>query len=116
MPGTESNNLVIWGEELGTSSPGGKGDGVIGYDTPHADRIAGDGVPFTAPYVESSCTLGRSAFVTALGTAIAAAFVQTVRALPPHQRAAGLSTDRAIAATRALAPAGPVRPTPNGST
>ena len=45
MPGTESNNLVIWGEELGTSSPGGKGDGVIGYDTPHADRIAGDARP-----------------------------------------------------------------------
>jgi arylsulfatase len=38
--------------------------GMMGYETPNIDRVAGEGMIFTHYYAEQSCTAGRSAFIT----------------------------------------------------
>jgi arylsulfatase A-like enzyme len=38
--------------------------GMMGYKTPHIDRIAREGALFTDWYGQQSCTAGRSAFIT----------------------------------------------------
>ena len=39
-------------------------DGLMGYETPHIDRIAHEGLRFLHYYGEQSCTAGRAAFLT----------------------------------------------------
>jgi arylsulfatase len=57
------NILVIWGDDIGISNISAYSDGLMGYRTPHIDRIAEEGVRFTDYYGEQSCTAGRAAFI-----------------------------------------------------
>lgn len=58
------NILVIWGDDIGITNISAYSHGVMGYQTPHIDRLAKEGVMFTDYYGEQSCTAGRSAFIT----------------------------------------------------
>ncbi len=58
------NILVIWGDDIGTSNISAYSDGLMGYTTPHIDRLANEGVRFLHYYGEQSCTAGRAAFLT----------------------------------------------------
>ncbi|NET44379.1 arylsulfatase [Okeania sp. SIO2B3] len=58
------NILVIMGDDIGLTNVSAYGKGIVGYDTPHIDRIANEGVLFTDYYAEQSCTAGRAAFIT----------------------------------------------------
>ena len=58
------NILVIWGDDIGIANISAYSDGVMGYTTPHIDRIANEGVRFLHYYGEQSCTAGRAAFAT----------------------------------------------------
>jgi arylsulfatase len=65
MAGSERPNiLVIWGDDIGISNLSCYSHGVMGYQTPHIDRIAREGMLFTDSYGEQSCTAGRSSFIT----------------------------------------------------
>ncbi|MHC4855919.1 MAG: sulfatase-like hydrolase/transferase, partial [Planctomycetota bacterium] len=56
------NILVIWGDDIGQSNISHYTHGLMGYKTPHIDRIATEGMVFTDYYGEQSCTAGRSSF------------------------------------------------------
>src|SRR4249920_114963 len=58
------NILVIWGDDIGISNISAYSDGLMGYETPHIDRIAKEGLRFLHYYGEQSCTAGRAAFLT----------------------------------------------------
>jgi arylsulfatase len=58
------NILVIWGDDIGIWNISRYSMGMMGYQTPHIDRIANEGMIFTDYYGEQSCTAGRSAFIT----------------------------------------------------
>jgi arylsulfatase len=58
------NILVIFGDDIGIANVSAYSDGVMGYETPHIDRIANEGLRFLHYYGEQSCTAGRSAFLT----------------------------------------------------
>ena len=58
------NILIIWGDDIGTSNLSIFTKGLMGYRTPHIDRIAEEGILFTDSYGEQSCTAGRAAFIT----------------------------------------------------
>jgi arylsulfatase len=58
------NILVIFGDDIGTTNVSAYSDGLMGYETPHIDRIAKEGLRFLHYYGEQSCTAGRSAFLT----------------------------------------------------
>lgn len=58
------NILIIWGDDIGISNLSAYSDGLMGYRTPHIDRIAQEGAIFTDYYGEQSCTAGRAAFIT----------------------------------------------------
>jgi arylsulfatase len=58
------NILVIWSDDLGYWNISAYNQGMMGYRTPHIDRIAHEGVLFTDAYGEQSCTAGRAAFLT----------------------------------------------------
>jgi arylsulfatase A-like enzyme len=58
------NILVIFGDDVGQTNISAYGQGVVGYKTPHIDRIAKEGMIFTDYYAENSCTAGRSSFIT----------------------------------------------------
>src|SRR6201982_4317319 len=60
---SKPNILVIWGDDIGISNLSCYSDGLMGYRTPHIDRIAAEGVRFTDYYGEQSCTAGRAAFI-----------------------------------------------------
>jgi arylsulfatase A-like enzyme len=62
--GKKPNILVIFGDDVGQTNVSAYGLGVVGYWTPHIDRIAKEGMMFTDYYAEQSCTAGRSAFIT----------------------------------------------------
>jgi arylsulfatase len=62
--GKKPNILVIWGNDIGISNLSCYSDGLMGYTTPHIDRIAKEGVRFLHYYGEQSCTAGRAAFLT----------------------------------------------------
>ena len=49
-----------WGD-FGVYSGGGK---ALGHPTPNIDRVAKEGAMFTSWYGQSSCTAGRSSFIT----------------------------------------------------
>ena len=63
MPHNQPNILVIWGDDIGISNLSCYSDGLMGYRTPHIDRIAAEGARFTDYYGEQSCTAGRAAFI-----------------------------------------------------
>ncbi len=58
------NILVIFGDDIVIANVSAYSDDVMGYDTPHIDRIATEGLRFLHYYGEQSCTAGRSAFLT----------------------------------------------------
>jgi arylsulfatase len=60
----QPNILIIWGDDIGQSNLSCYSDGLMGYQTPHIDRIAEEGARFTDYYGEQSCTAGRAAFIT----------------------------------------------------
>ena len=58
------NILVIWGDDVGITNISAYSHGLMGYTTPHIDRIAKEGALFTDYYGEQSCTAGRASFIT----------------------------------------------------
>lgn len=58
------NILVIFGDDIGQSNISAYTRGLVGYQTPHIDSIAKQGMIFTDYYAEQSCTAGRSTFIT----------------------------------------------------
>src|SRR4029453_70490 len=62
--GRRPNILVIFGDDIGQTNISAYSFGVMGYRTPNIDRIAREGMMFTAYYAEQSCTAGRSSFIT----------------------------------------------------
>jgi arylsulfatase len=66
MAGTEQkkpNILVIWGDDIGVHNLSAYNHGIMGYRTPHIDRIAREGALFTDAYAQQSCTAGRASFI-----------------------------------------------------
>ncbi len=64
MSNGKPNILVIWGDDIGITNLSCYSDGLMGYRTPHIDRIANEGMRFTDAYGEQSCTAGRAAFIS----------------------------------------------------
>jgi arylsulfatase len=62
--GGRPNILVIFGDDIGQTNVSAYSMGIMGYRTPHIDRIAREGMIFTDYYAEQSCTAGRSSFIT----------------------------------------------------
>src|SRR5436309_12988622 len=58
------NILVIWGDDIGYWNISAYNRGMMGYRTPHIDRLAREGALFTDCYAQQSCTAGRAAFIT----------------------------------------------------
>lgn len=58
------NIVVIWGDDIGRTNISYWSRGMMGYETPNIDRLAGEGIAFTDYYAEQSCTAGRAAFIT----------------------------------------------------
>ncbi len=58
------NIVVIWGDDIGLWNLSAYSRGVMGYRTPHIDRIGKEGAIFTDHYAQPSCTPGRAAFIT----------------------------------------------------
>jgi arylsulfatase A-like enzyme len=63
-PSDTPNILVIWGDDIGITNLSCYSDGLMGYRTPHIDRLAKEGMKFTDAYGEQSCTAGRASFIT----------------------------------------------------
>jgi arylsulfatase len=57
------NILLILSDDVGLTNLSAYSRGLVGYQTPHIDRIASEGMLFTDYYAEQSCTAGRSAFI-----------------------------------------------------
>jgi arylsulfatase len=57
------NILVLWGDDVGQSNISAYTHGLVGYKTPHIDRISEEGITFTDYYAEQSCTAGRASFI-----------------------------------------------------
>src|SRR4029079_18506632 len=57
------NILVIWGDDIGRDNISAYSMGIMGYKTPHIDRIAKEGALFTDSYAQQSCTAGRASFI-----------------------------------------------------
>jgi arylsulfatase A-like enzyme len=64
QPSKQPNILVIFGDDIGTTNLSCYSDGLMGYETPHIDRLANEGIRFLHYYGEQSCTAGRAAFLT----------------------------------------------------
>ncbi len=64
----QPNILVIMADDIGVTNLSSYSDGLMGYRTPHIDRIAHEGMRFTDYYAEQSCTAGRSTFITGQAT------------------------------------------------
>jgi arylsulfatase len=61
---TKPNILILWGDDIGQHNLSCYSHGVMGYKTPHIDRLAKEGMLFTDYYAEQSCTAGRASFIT----------------------------------------------------
>ena len=61
---TKPNILVIFGDDIGITNLSCYSGGLMGYETPHIDRLAKEGLRFLHYYGEQSCTAGRAAFLT----------------------------------------------------
>jgi arylsulfatase len=57
------NILVIWGDDIGVHNISAYNHGIMGYQTPHIDRLAKEGALFTDFYAQQSCTAGRASFI-----------------------------------------------------
>ena len=57
------NIVVIWGDDIGVHNISAYNHGIMGYRTPHIDRIAREGALFTDSYAQQSCTAGRASFI-----------------------------------------------------
>ena len=65
MAGQDKPNiLIIWGDDIGYFNISAYNLGIMGYRTPHIDRLAKEGAQFTDWYGQQSCTAGRAAFIT----------------------------------------------------
>ena len=64
MATKQPNILIIWGDDIGWFNVSAYNHGIMGYRTPHIDRIAKEGCMFTDWYGQQSCTAGRAAFIT----------------------------------------------------
>jgi arylsulfatase len=62
--GKKPNILVLWGDDIGYWNVSAYNRGMMGYRTPHIDRIAKEGAIFTDCYGQQSCTAGRACFIT----------------------------------------------------
>ncbi len=62
--GKKPNILVIMGDDIGMWNISAYHQGLVGFDTPHIDRLAKEGGKFMTYYAQQSCTAGRSAFIT----------------------------------------------------
>ncbi|XXR58726.1 sulfatase-like hydrolase/transferase [Sorangium sp. So ce385] len=58
------NILIIMGDDIGWFNLSAYNRGMMGYETPHIDRIAREGILFTDYYGQQSCTAGRAALMT----------------------------------------------------
>jgi arylsulfatase A-like enzyme len=58
------NILIIMGDDIGWFNLSAYNRGMMGYTTPHIDRIAREGALFTDYYAQQSCTAGRAALIT----------------------------------------------------
>jgi arylsulfatase len=58
------NILVIFGDDIGIANVSAYSGGLMGYETPHIDRIGAEGLRLQHYYAEQSCTAGRAAFLT----------------------------------------------------
>ena len=65
---TRPNILMIMGDDIGWYNLSAYNNGVMGYQTPHLDSLAKEGIMFTDFYGENSCTAGRAAFITGQAT------------------------------------------------
>ncbi len=61
---SKPNILVIFGDDIGYWNLSAYHQGMMGYNTPHIDRLAAEGAKFTNYYGQQSCTAGRAAFIT----------------------------------------------------
>ncbi|MGY0575592.1 arylsulfatase [Bradyrhizobium sp. RDM12] len=64
--GRKPNILVIMPDDIGYWNLSAYNRGVMGYRTPHIDRIANEGALFTEMYGQPSCTPGRASFITGM--------------------------------------------------
>jgi len=64
MAEKKPNILILWGDDIGWFNISAYNHGIMGYKTPHIDRIAKEGALFTDWYGQQSCTAGRAAFIT----------------------------------------------------
>src|SRR3984957_6869640 len=64
MTSKKPNILVLWGDDIGYWNISFNNRGMMGYRTPNIDRLAQEGVGFTAYYEQQSCTAGRACFIT----------------------------------------------------
>jgi arylsulfatase A-like enzyme len=59
----QPNIIVIWGDDIGAHNISAYNHGIMGYQTPHIDRLAKEGALFTDSYAQQSCTAGRASFI-----------------------------------------------------
>jgi arylsulfatase len=59
----QPNIVVIWGDDIGQTNISAYTRGLMGYMTPHIDRLANEGMLFNSHYAEQSCTAGRASFI-----------------------------------------------------
>ena len=64
--GKKPNILFIMGDDIGWMQPSCYHRGLMVGETPNIDRLAKEGGIFMAAYAESSCTAGRTAFITGM--------------------------------------------------
>lgn len=64
MQSKRPNILVLWGDDIGLWNISAINRGMMGYETPHIDRLAREGIGFTDYYGQQSCTAGRASFIT----------------------------------------------------
>src|ERR1700740_1023793 len=60
------NILFIMGDDIGWMQPSCYHRGLMVGETPNIDRIATEGGLFMQYYAESSCTAGRTSFITGM--------------------------------------------------
>jgi arylsulfatase A-like enzyme len=77
--GKKPNVVWLLIDDMGFGDPGCYGGGkAIGADTPHMDRLAGQGLRLTSSYSQNTCTPTRSAMLTGLTRPILAGDKLTV--------------------------------------
>jgi arylsulfatase len=66
QPAKKPNILFIMGDDIGWMQPSCYHRGLMVGETPNIDRLAREGSIFMHYYAESSCTAGRTAFITGM--------------------------------------------------